>query len=539
MLLLLATLAVISSTRAVAQSSWTIESVDSGVNVIGGNEIALTATDEPRIAYWDGNTQNLKYAARTNAGWTIEIVENTGNWEPYLGLALDDFGNPHISYFAATVQGLKWARRVGGAWLIEAVDTSGRVGVFSSIAVDQSGEPRIAYFSDANQSMRFAQRAGSAWSMEQVDALGGVAALAIDASGDPHVTNKTWDNSSVRYYRRTGGVWTPDVIDGTTRFYGDAPIALDSAEEPQIVYLDRTALQVYYMRRVAGLWQSESVDVGDGLGRSAFALDSNDRPRFLSRLRDEWTLSYVTRNASGWTAEAVAPVGVGGGACDLAMSSTDLAHIMYYDAATTSLMYAAQNAPPTAVGGLSSLDAMPTADGILVQWRVRTPYEHLGFIVLRAESGTAYQAMNDGMIPSGATETYEWLDRTASAGVSYRYRIMAIESDGSRVTLPELATSTLWALAADRDILAYPNPASGPIEVLYRVPVERDVDLAVYDVSGRRIKSLAAGRVAVGVQSASWDRRDDSGAEVATGVYFLRLRVGDGHEVTERVTVVR
>jgi hypothetical protein len=69
--------------------------------------------------------------------------------------------------------------------------------------------------------------------------------------------------------------------------------------------------------------------------------------------------------------------------------------------------------------------------------------------------------------------------------------------------------------------------------------VAGDVDLAVYDASGRRVRALRAGRVPVGVQMASWDRRDDTGTEVAVGVYFLRLQVGAGFGATGRVTIVR
>jgi FlgD Ig-like domain len=95
------------------------------------------------------------------------------------------------------------------------------------------------------------------------------------------------------------------------------------------------------------------------------------------------------------------------------------------------------------------------------------------------------------------------------------------------------------ALAAARDIIAYPNPASGPIEILFRVPFDRRTDLTIYDLSGRRVRSLVSSRQPVGVQSVTWDRRDDAGRDVAAGAYFARLASGDGFHATERVTIVR
>ena len=61
-------------------------------------------------------------------------------------------------------------------------------------------------------------------------------------------------------------------------------------------------------------------------------------------------------------------------------------------------------------------------------------------------------------------------------------------SDATTLTVHELQ----YALdrVPVRDIMAFPNPASGPVEILYRVTAERPIELAVYDVSGRRIRAL-------------------------------------------------
>lgn len=91
----------------------------------------------------------------------------------------------------------------------------------------------------------------------------------------------------------------------------------------------------------------------------------------------------------------------------------------------------------------------------------------------------------------------------------------------------------------DSDLVVFPNPASGPIEILYRVTSERAFDLAVYDVSGRKIRSLSSGGVLVGVQSARWDRLDSSGRRVAPGTYFLRLTSSSGQSASHRITLVR
>jgi len=73
----------------------------------------------------------------------------------------------------------------------------------------------------------------------------------------------------------------------------------------------------------------------------------------------------------------------------------------------------------------------------------------------------------------------------------------------------------------------YPNPFNPTTTIRYDVPVGgADVDLAIYDVAGRLVKRLAAGFQQPGAKTAVWDGRNDSGSQVATGVYFYRLHAG-------------
>jgi hypothetical protein len=51
-------------------------------------------------------------------------------------------------------------------------------------------------------------------------------------------------------------------------------------------------------------------------------------------------------------------------------------------------------------------------------------------------------------------------------------------------------------------------------------------DLAIFDVSGRRVRELASGPLAVGEHRVEWDGRGEGGAEAGSGIYFARLRAG-------------
>jgi flagellar hook assembly protein FlgD len=53
------------------------------------------------------------------------------------------------------------------------------------------------------------------------------------------------------------------------------------------------------------------------------------------------------------------------------------------------------------------------------------------------------------------------------------------------------------------------------------------VELQVFDAAGRAVRTLAQGRMDAGTHTATWNGRDDSGRELAHGIYFVRLVTPD------------
>jgi hypothetical protein len=81
----------------------------------------------------------------------------------------------------------------------------------------------------------------------------------------------------------------------------------------------------------------------------------------------------------------------------------------------------------------------------------------------------------------------------------------------------------------------FPNPFrhGQSTTIQFAVPAvagsaQSTIDLAVYDVAGRRVRSLARGAVIAGEQAVAWDGRDDDGVEAPAGVYVVRLVTGGG-----------
>jgi flagellar hook assembly protein FlgD len=73
-----------------------------------------------------------------------------------------------------------------------------------------------------------------------------------------------------------------------------------------------------------------------------------------------------------------------------------------------------------------------------------------------------------------------------------------------------------------------PNPFNPVTTIQYDVPAGgADVNIAVFDVSGRRVRTLVNEHRNAGRFSAQWNGADDRGGRVASGVYFYRMRAGD------------
>ena len=73
---------------------------------------------------------------------------------------------------------------------------------------------------------------------------------------------------------------------------------------------------------------------------------------------------------------------------------------------------------------------------------------------------------------------------------------------------------------------ASPNPFAETTSIAYSVPTGGGfVDILIYDVNGREVRSLVRERMDGGAGLAVWDGFDNAGERVASGVYFARLDI--------------
>lgn len=91
---------------------------------------------------------------------------------------------------------------------------------------------------------------------------------------------------------------------------------------------------------------------------------------------------------------------------------------------------------------------------------------------------------------------------------------------------PPTATDVAESDALPRTIRLFantPNPFNPTTSIRFALPAPAEIELAIYDIGGRRVKTLTAGHFAAGEHTAAWTGIDESGRAVASGIYFYRL----------------
>ena len=89
----------------------------------------------------------------------------------------------------------------------------------------------------------------------------------------------------------------------------------------------------------------------------------------------------------------------------------------------------------------------------------------------------------------------------------------------------------------------YPNPFNPSTTISFMLPsfgAWMEVELAIFDLMGQKIRSLLMGQALGGTFRVFWDGKDGTGRSVSSGVYLYRLRVGDGKWVkTKKMVLIR
>ena len=72
-----------------------------------------------------------------------------------------------------------------------------------------------------------------------------------------------------------------------------------------------------------------------------------------------------------------------------------------------------------------------------------------------------------------------------------------------------------------------PNPFNPSTDISFALPQESDVLLVIYNLLGEKVRTLVNERLRAGVHHVTFDSRDNNGRQVASGIYFYKIKAND------------
>ena len=146
---------------------------------------------------------------------------------------------------------------------------------------------------------------------------------------------------------------------------------------------------------------------------------------------------------------------------------------------------------------------------------------------------------SSGLIPDGCSLTFQiWgppgNENKPSPGTNCQIDNLSLEMGATDIEQDPHSTANSYSLQQN-----YPNPFNPSTVIGYTLKANSEVLMEVYDLSGRKIRTLINGRRNIGDGEVVWDGRNDFGEEVASGTYFYQLRINAETAVTRKMLLAR
>ncbi len=184
---------------------------------------------------------------------------------------------------------------------------------------------------------------------------------------------------------------------------------------------------------------------------------------------------------------------------------------------------------------LSSFELRDLAGSARIRWETETAGD-LEFRLLGARDGVEWSVPYSQELPGSFSAEDHSAALSAAGEVNYR---LFGRLPGEDWMLLREESLTLSGIAyPTRLAAAHPNPFNPKVTVPFSLAEAGRARVAVYDVSGRRVATLADGFHASGEHAVIWEGRDDTGREAGSGVYFVTMQA-KGFNETQKLVLLR
>jgi surface protein len=193
--------------------------------------------------------------------------------------------------------------------------------------------------------------------------------------------------------------------------------------------------------------------------------------------------------------------------------------------------FSVDNLHPTVPQGLTALES---AFSIVLQWNTQVDEDFSYHNIYKNDLNSADLAM-----VFTTTDSF-YVDQEGTQGL-YEYWITAVDSAGNESDVSDIAAAvlssseqvtvpTVFALEQN-----YPNPFNPSTQIRFAIPEQSMVTISVYDMMGRKVRTLIQGNISAGYHTTVWNATNDKGLPVGAGMYIYTIRAGAYHQMKKMV----
>ncbi len=470
-------------------------------------------------------------------GWLAAVVANGAGQADTLGNCIQVIQGPWGQETRLTTNsGVSSLASNGGRAMVR--DSSGRLHLFWLDSRDGNQEIYTKTREDENWSADERLTEDTGQSLNPVTALSGDGTVVV-------IWQDTRDGNAEIYSKSlNGGVWTAD-----TRLTSNAApslypsVARDPSGNLHLVWQDgRTgAYQVFYSRMSNGVW-SDPVRITQTIAPAVYpTVDCDSQGRVYVAWTDgrdnNWEI-YFTRFAEGaWETERRVTFDMMTSAYPSMATDGEAAYLVWQDQRNgrEEVFFRRLDTEDTdhrlvsdQGDSKSPMLAVTEDHEIHIVWSdTRTGLEQIWYKVFNPTDGAwslehrMTGSSQEAVLPSilaGPENSVDvvWRDsRDESTEVYSRTRreILPAETNGP------------WAAGDLSTIRCMPNPFRDSMVLGFRLAMEQQVMIQIFDVQGRRIRTLHDGRLGAGSHEIRWDGFGDGRRDPGPGVYYYRLVV--------------
>lgn len=342
-------------------------------------------------------------------------------------------------------------------------------------------------------------------------------------------------------FSATGQSWSPPqlIIGGSA-----------NQRHPSVVQRPDGTFLLFYLSNQTGGYRIHRASSPDGFGWSeegvvalGWTTQSVVNPTVLQEPDGSLTMSYDRLSVGGYVAHSVD--GITWDQDRVQVSTGPLNRIMKHSNGTYVLSFQKKSGPLNSnidiftrtsidrvnwsaetrvTATLNSHDSFPLeqADGsFAIFYATATGADPYDLHSQSSADGTTWSAERDWFAYEGwDTEPHPIRLNDGTIGLAWSRGPEQLTAEVVYANLPTVAGASSGAGGGNIDLRIAPNPARGPVRLLFAGDPDAGARIGIFDASGRMVRDLSYDPVRGGCE---WDGRDDSGHLLSGGAYFARL----------------